>query len=365
MLLATLHMLKQHGVHKIGILTYNISDKYTLDPNITHYQMRDFFRFKSEEGLLRFVAHAQKHTHFYLIGADVMDGYYSRAETIAKIELARVAALCGLKTTLLGFSFNANPDEACVNALKTFPDHVNVNARDPVSHRRLSKHLGRNILFSADLAFLLPPDTSRSAVRNLVDQLLSLKREGRILVGINVSYLILGKAPTLANIDSLLAQVRSTLLEIATLKQNISFVLIPHDLRGPMNDRVLSERLAAGLEGQLGKNQIVHLAEPLNSAETKAVCAQLDAAFTCRMHFGIACLSQGVPIAAIGYQGKFEGLMELFGLEGLLLPDAIRLDLDAFSTVLRRLIENRLELQTIVRSKLDAVYRLAANNFSS
>ena len=69
------------------------------------------------------------------------------------------------------------------------------------------------------------------------------------------------------------------------------------------------------------------------------------------MHFGIACLSQGVPIAAIGYQDKFEGLMERFGLGKMLLPDANALNRDNLSALINDLIAQKDRLKARVVEK--------------
>jgi len=365
MLRATLTTLRQAGFNRIGILTYEQADRYTTDSDIQHHQLKDYLGFGLEEGLMRFILQAQAYTHFYLIGADVMDGHYSPKETLAKIELARLAERCGLSTSLLGFSFNAHADTACVNALRALPTTVAMYARDPVSQRRLSKLLGRDIAPSADLAFLLAPNVARLEVRAFLDRLNELKATGRILLGINVAYLILGTAPTEAQVGKLLRQIREVVLATAAQHPNITFIFFSHDKRGLMNDSILAKRLADSLHGELAENQLILPPEPLESDEIKALCAPLDGAFTCRMHFGIACLSQGVPIVAIGYQGKFEGLMERFGLMNMLLPDANALNPDKIAILIEYLITERAQLKASVLEKLPDILHLAACNFAN
>jgi polysaccharide pyruvyl transferase WcaK-like protein len=359
MLLATISVLRDYGVQKIGILTYDISNNYISIPKVSFYQLRDYLRYNIREGLLRFISHTQEYTHLYLIGADVMDGYYSRSETLKKIELARVSALCGLKVVLLGFSFNSDPDELCINALKNLPTRVHIFIRDPVSYRRLTKYLvDRNISLSADVAFLLEPNITRAEVINYINHLTQLKYRGYNLIGVNLSYLILGKEPKQVEVNSLISLISDILLKIATLYANTVFVFVPHDLRGPMNDYILSKMLADKLKNK----QVLLIPESFNSQEIKSICGQLDVAFTCRMHMGIACLSQSIPIAAIGYQGKFEGLMELFGLEKLLL-DSTCLNQNNLLNIFLYLIENQEKLKSTIQRKLPEVKLLAKKNF--
>lgn len=365
MLRATLATLRQTGFDRIGVLTYDQADRYTPDDDIPHHQLKDFLAYGLEDGLMRFILNAQAYTHFLLIGADVMDGYYSATETLAKIELARLADRCGLNTTLLGFSFNDHADKACVDALRALPTRVAMHARDPVSHLRLTTLLGRAITLSADLAFLLPPNSARPEVKSVLDKLSALKESGHILLGINVAYLILGTHPTEAEVNALLEQVREAIIAAAARHRNIAFIFFSHDDRGQMSDATLARWLADSLREDLPDIQRILPPAPLDCDEIKALCTPLDGAFTCRMHFGIACLSQGVPIAAIGYQGKFEGLMERFGLEAMLLPDAQTINSNNLCTLVNELIEERERLRTRVLNNLPETLYLSAGNFSN
>ena len=229
MVRATLSTLREAGFSRIGILTYDPTDCYTSDPDIAHYQLRDYLCFGSDEGLFRFIFHAQSHTHFFLIGADVMDGYYSMKETLAKIKLARLGVQCGLKTRVLGFSFNGHAQQSCIEALRALPPTVAMYARDPVSHRRLFDLLGRTIEPSADLAFMLPPNDARPEVRAFLDNMNERKTAGQVLIGLNVASLILGRSPTQAQIWTLLEQVQEMIRVTAAQHPDTAFILFPHD----------------------------------------------------------------------------------------------------------------------------------------
>lgn len=364
MMQTTLSILRQTGFDRIGILTYAKEDAYTAAPDIEHHQLNDYLRIGRKEGLMRFILYAQGYTHFYLIGADVMDGYYSAQETLKKIELARLAARCGLNTTLLGFSFNAHADKDCTEALRALPAAVTMHARDPVSHRRLSELLGRDIACSADLAFLLAPNSSRPEVRAFIDRLNKLKADGRILLGINLAHHVMGTNPSQEQLTTLLDRAREAILSTAAKQPNATFIFFSHDVRGPMSDMILSRQLMESLSKGLAESRMLLMPDAIGSDEIKAICAPLDAAFTCRMHFGIACLSQGIPIAAIGYQGKFEGMMERFGLESMLFPDANALECNSLTPLIEKLIVERNRLKAGVLEKLPDIMRLAACNFS-
>jgi polysaccharide pyruvyl transferase WcaK-like protein len=55
----------------------------------------------------------------------------------------------------------------------------------------------------------------------------------------------------------------------------------------------------------------------LDSWEIKALSGQVDLVLTGRMHLAIAALGMGTPAFCTVYQGKFEGLMQMFELEGM------------------------------------------------
>ena len=61
------------------------------------------------------------------------------------MNLLRIAAEIGLDVSVLGFSFNAEPSPLVLGALRDLPSSVRLCARDPISHGRLTKDLGRPV----------------------------------------------------------------------------------------------------------------------------------------------------------------------------------------------------------------------------
>lgn len=83
------------------------------------------------------------------------------------------------------------------------------------------------------------------------------------------------------------------------------------------------------------------------------------------MHFAIAALGQGTPPVSFVYQGKFEGLMQHFGLEseGLMLAS----DADGTgapgSAALEAATARAADLRRRIETALPRVVALARSNF--
>ena len=93
----------------------------------------------------------------------------------------------------------------------------------------------------------------------------------------------------------------------------------------------------------------------------------LDCVLTGRMHLAIACLGQGIPIACITYQGKFDGFYQHFDLEPLFLEpkELFTSEKNHLVDLVNKLIEQREELRKQVLNKLDEVKKLSEANFTS
>ena len=108
---------------------------------------------------------------------------------------------------------------------------------------------------------------------------------------------------------------------------------------------------------------VVPEAKP-NGAELKRLVANVDLVLTGRMHLAIAALGQGKPVGAITYQGKFDGLVELFGLpKWILVSPAEASDHDNLSRLVDRLIAESEELGGQIRLRLPSIIDLAKRNF--
>ncbi len=81
------------------------------------------------------------------------------------------------------------------------------------------------------------------------------------------------------------------------------------------------------------------------------------------MHLAIACLGQSTPPVSIVYQGKFEGLMAHFGLDGLTFaPDAVGQSPEP-DTQLAAATDQAAALRQKIAQALPGVTALSQSNF--
>jgi len=147
-------------------------------------------------------------------------------------------------------------------------------------------------------------------------------------------------------------------------ERQVSWLLLPHDFRGARGDNACLAPLAQRVAEALGP-RLLHAAGPWSAAELKAIAGATDAVFTGRMHLAIAALGQGVPVAALTYQGKFHGLWQHFALStDLLMAPADALDATQLEVLLRRLLDDIEPLGQQVRQQLPQVHALAAANLA-
>jgi O-antigen/teichoic acid export membrane protein/polysaccharide pyruvyl transferase WcaK-like protein len=245
-----------------------------------------------------------------IIGADVLDGHYSRFESVARLFVARAAAKLGIPVCICSFSMNAKPDPATLRAFARLPRSVSLMARDPVSMERLRRFTGHQACLTADLAFMLAPTTASTIDDELVAWL-GRVRAGPI-VGWNLSPHALRSLSRvqLAEAECACASVIKRLID----EKGARVVLMPHDFREHADDAGLLTRIHAQL-GAPVRDRTLMLGGRYTAAEAKQACAHLDFLVSGRMHLMIAALAQGVPVAAVEYQGKFQGLLRLFGLD--------------------------------------------------
>ena len=109
------------------------------------------------------------------------------------------------------------------------------------------------------------------------------------------------------------SEMITALRQLDTSPRRISLILIPHDTR---TDRwsdldtltEFRERLT-GIVTVIGSPQDIR-----SGIDAKQVVRYCDVVLTGRMHLAIAAFEQGVTPVSFCYQGKFEGLYQLFAM---------------------------------------------------
>jgi len=357
MILGSIRHLLSRGFTRFGIVSFDSAFEWGYLDGVD-----EVIKVEKRTDYLSFIEAVKHYSHFYCIGADVMDGFYGDAGTLRLTKLTQLAAKTGAETTVLGFSFNQNPTPIAVQALKELPSKVCLYTRDPISHQRLMEHIQRPVELVADLAFLLPPASNSALVAGVLQWVQTQKASNRIVIGINVNNLFLRFNKTLT-VSELVKVYIKTMMELLNEYPNLSFLMMPHDSRGDESDVSLADSVLEALPVTL-KTYTHQVPFPCRADEIKAICAELDFVLTGRMHLAIACLGQGTPVAGVAYQGKFEGLFKHFDLTGMTIDPQQLLNPGALSQFMLDLLQQRQSLREQIQAKLPEVQTLARANFN-
>ena len=301
-----------------------------------------------------------------IIGADILDGYYSLLSAARYWVAADLAARQGKTVVITGFSFNASPPKLLKTFLTPLPHSVHICLRDPVSQERFNRFIGipGRAKLVADIAFNLQPHLQTTPVAAISAWSSQQRGSGRMVIGFNI-HPMLFKHPTTQDLDTLVDSSVQSISAAVKLRAS-SMVLIPHDYRPfPKGDLEILSRIYHALPAHVQKH--CHLVEGhLHAAELKALAGQLDLVITGRMHLAIASLGMGTPVAGITYQDKFHGLFQHFGLSSDFLASAAMLrDAERFQAWLIAAIDAQKLLKTQVDQNLVAVQELSRKNFSA
>lgn len=295
-----------------------------------------------------------------LLGADVMDGYYSPGVALRILGIADLCARQGIPTTLLGFSFNKNPYKKLAGVFDDASESLCFNVRDEISLGRFLNFTRHSAQLVADAAFHLSPFRS-GKVSDLSEWLEGQRKSGNKVLGFNAHPMLFKKAtPELLKnlVETCIASLSSSVSP-----SDYSLLMIPHDFRGEGGDGICLRPIYDALLPVFG-DRIKLIDDELTAPELKAVAGELDALVTGRMHLAIAALGMGVPVAALTYQDKFQGLFRHFGLPDslLLAPEQLQ-GPDALAHMLRGFLADQAKLKQQVGAALPGVKALSARNF--
>lgn len=229
-----------------------------------------------------------------ILGADVMNGFYSDHRSAMRWALGTAFAGAGRGADIIGCSFDETEADLTLRAIRLLDPNVRVVARDPISASRLTGALDRAVDSAADAAFALKPGTAPSRVVQWIG------RAGLppVVIGINGS---LEEEAT----QSAAEAVASRLLAGRPAR----YIFIPHDLRSGSGDVDWAIHISSAVEAKAPGRAIKF--EAADPSEVKAVVGLAVGCVTGRMHLGIAALSQGIPTRCASYNGKVEGLAHL------------------------------------------------------
>lgn len=307
--------------------------------------------FKGFVELLKLFRTASK---FILIGADVLDGKYSDRRTIIRLMIVNFASRMRLNSRVVSCSFNKEPTKKSKYFLRNTDQRVVFYPRDELSKNRLAKLIKNPITQSADAAFLMNP--AQSGYEEFLSWHSQLSENNQHLIIVNLNALFVNEAFYESHYQTI-----QNLISISNHK--IAFVFIPHDIREENNDYTALNRLCADLIQDFDVDIFIPKIDHLNARYVKAIAAYCDLAITSRMHLGIACLGQGLPVIGIAYQGKFKGLFSKFEIVDLIIPME-QLDAEVLSRKASNVLSNLEEYSNKVKRNLDEIKGLSWNNIN-
>lgn len=343
---------------------YLITSDEMLQEKLSSYQVKCNYLYlpKLYDGIGVFSSFSKrlkniKPESVYLIGADVMDGFYSKTRSLTRLALLDISSSHVKDVRLLGFSFNDNPESTIIKYMKKIDTKITFLSRDPVSSKRLT-HQGIKNKLVADLAFGLKPNKNFYLNElNSTEWVLKFKSLGGYLC-INLNAIHLNKYGQ-NYFDSVCECVRKI---IAITGKHILFV--SHDLRSFNGNTDLSFAKNVAEKLNLKIEQEFTLApENLNAANLKYLASQADFLVTGRMHFAIGGLGAGVPALMFGYQGKQEGLAKHFDIAPTDLIIDPTVDTASMLASIEHFIKSLEKLRIEIKNHNENVKILSLSNF--
>lgn len=355
MLSASASFLRARGFPNVDLI---FGKEWPLDAPIDRRINAERFFFRgSELQFASLIPRMATYSHAYFVGADVIDGAYNPRSVCGRIALLGEVARLGGSSTILGSSLNEHPEESTLKALRALPPEVAICARDPISRERMERFLNRPIRPVADVAFLLNTLPDSPLVADPCDWIAERRRAGDRVIGLNANYIHAQKHATFP--DALAALIP------ALLRQNVSILMVPHDIRTERSDERLLGDALTKLDPSMRER--VRMLRPESPGAIKAVLARVDLIVTGRMHAAILGMGGGTPAFCFAYQGKFEGMFALFDLQSadlLSTPENLVANPTAVADKALAHLDNAPVLRRQIEARLPAVTMLAEQNFA-
>ncbi|MEQ8744323.1 polysaccharide pyruvyl transferase family protein [Parasphingorhabdus sp.] len=362
---ATVERLLKDDFDPVTIISFSDDELYEI-PGAETVVMPLHHSPRGEE-YLAFVEELSRYSHYFVWGADIVDGTHGLGVLEPRIVTTNLAARMGVKTNICSFSVSDQRTKAAMVLYHTLDEAVVLQCRDETSAERLREDLpDRSIEVTADLAFMLEPDYSAPISMAAKAWCDARRVEGKILMGVNINDLFCSYFDIPR--DDLLRYFADALTDLAVRHPDIAIIHIPHDTHanktlGKMTDFTLAKQLNALLPEALSMQSFIP-EESLSAPEVRAICSYLDLIFSSRMHLSIASLAVGTPVFALAYQGKFEGLFRHFGLEHMFITHNQLSDRALVANFLKSAVERREKVRADISEELPRVKAIANNNLA-
>lgn len=228
-------------------------------------------------------------------------------------------------------------------------------ARDESSRRFLAELLGRDasaIRISPDIAFRFH-GAAQEEGRRLLEEL-GLHESGGLLVGVAPNQKVYQRTKGTGLQNEYVRRLCEICIELR--RHGATVVLVPHEIQpsdfGTTDDRLLCSMIAASLRD----DGVFAMTGRYTAEEIKGAIANFDLLIGSRFHALIAALSQGIPVAALGWSHKYAELLGSFGLERFVVPHEQLADV-GIRDLIRELLTGRESLKAQVAGCLPAIQR--------
>lgn len=329
-------------------------------PDLDHVTTRLHVPGGAVRRLLWFIRQAMRHEYVFVVGADCVDGHYNTQNSVQLLLLADLGARAGATSTLLGSSYKDGAHPATAWMLQTMSARVRICARDPRSGHRMDESARCEPRLVADAAFMLRPAPLTAELEPITRWIDEQRGQGRVLLGVNFNRQVLPESRE-HDRDRLFDAYVSALRELGEYNPSLSILVIPHDYRGRVSDLSQGELLCDALRQSLG-DRVAIVPGRQTPGRLKAIAARMDTVLTGRMHFAIASLGNAIPVAGVSYQGKFEGLMDHFRIDDVLIDPDDALDPDTLGAFIRSVLDRRAEIREQIQRVLPLVSRMPLEN---
>ncbi|MEM8773202.1 MAG: polysaccharide pyruvyl transferase family protein [Pseudomonadota bacterium] len=255
----------------------------------------------------------KSYSHLWAIGADTIDGVYDKNHVLRLLNVLSTAAEDGVSSGVFGASISQYAQESVMQSFKQAP-RVEFLARDPISAQRFQTGSSRLARLTADLAFLLKPALLAENAQRAKDWIKNQQGAGLRVLAVNSS-----GHTNAEDYPTKLSHQISTYRRWLEDDPKRAIVFFPHDIRPqPVGDEAIVGALYEALRQDFPERTHL-LSAPFDAWDIKALLRETNGVVTGRMHAAIAAFGVGVAPLCVVYQGKFEGLMKHFEIDGLCL----------------------------------------------
>jgi len=232
-------------------------------------------------------------------GADLMDGLYNPAASVARASALRSATSAGVPARVLGFSWSPHPHVGATRAMRRLRGDAALFARDPISAERLSGLGIQGVELVADTVFAATGVDRASAA---AEWAAAKKAQGKRIAIVNASALIAQRVGQLNDYVAIVDYL---------LSEDYAIVLVPHVVRPGDNDVTPVREIFA----KFSSADLYLVETELSPRQVRGLVAFADSVVTGRMHLAVMSLMAGVVPITLGTQGKVDGLYALFSIE--------------------------------------------------